>query len=191
MKFNPFRPNSIATEELFQGRDEEISIIAKSLFLTKNENPLHFLIEGERGLGKSSLFLKVQLIASGQENHKNDLSFKFLVLNIELNSSQGYLDILKIIAAELKSALSQKESLKEKAYSVWDFLSNWEILGVRYHKTDSNLIQPYDVLNDIVQKITDVIKLGENEIDGVLILIDEADRPSENASLGEPNMFAI
>lgn len=87
MRFNPFRPNNIATEGLFQGRDEEITLIVKSLFLTKNENPLHFLIEGERGLGKSSLFLKVHQIAAGHENHQNELRFKFLVLNIELNKA--------------------------------------------------------------------------------------------------------
>jgi len=185
VRFNPFRPNNIATEGLFQGRDEEITLIVKSLFLTKNENPLHFLIEGERGLGKSSLFLKVHQIAAGHENHQNELRFKFLVLNIELNSSQGYIDVLKIIAAELKSAIAQKDLLKQKAHAVWEFLSNWEVLGVRYHKSESNLIQPYEVLNDIVQKIAEVIYLGGSEIDGVLILIDEADRPSENASLGE------
>jgi hypothetical protein len=47
MKFNPFRPNSIATDELFQGRKEEMQFIEKSLFLAKNGNPQHFLIKGE------------------------------------------------------------------------------------------------------------------------------------------------
>lgn len=49
MNFNPFRPNSIATDELFQGRSDEMQIIERSLFQTKNGNPQHFLIEGERG----------------------------------------------------------------------------------------------------------------------------------------------
>jgi hypothetical protein len=48
MKFNPFRPNSIATDDLFQGRMDEMLFIEKSLFQTKNGNPQHFLIEGER-----------------------------------------------------------------------------------------------------------------------------------------------
>jgi len=60
MKFNPFRPNSIASSELFQGRKDEMKLIEQSLFQTKNGNPQHFLIEGERGLGKSSLFLMVE-----------------------------------------------------------------------------------------------------------------------------------
>jgi len=54
VKFNPFRPNSIATEELFQGRDEEISIIAKSLFLTKNEKQLTQIKAQNRKLGEAN-----------------------------------------------------------------------------------------------------------------------------------------
>jgi ABC-type uncharacterized transport system fused permease/ATPase subunit len=57
MKFNPYRPNSIASSELCQGREEEMIIIEQSLFQTKNGNPQHFLVEGEHGLGKSSIFL--------------------------------------------------------------------------------------------------------------------------------------
>ena len=67
MKFNPFRPNSIATDELFQGRSDEMQFIERSLFQTKNGNPQHFLIEGERGLGKSSLFLRVAQQAKGEK----------------------------------------------------------------------------------------------------------------------------
>jgi len=38
MNFNPFRPNSIATDELFQGRQDEMLFIERSLFQTKNVN---------------------------------------------------------------------------------------------------------------------------------------------------------
>ncbi len=70
MRFNPFRPNSIATLDLFQGREEERILIEQSLFQTKNGNPQHFLIEGERGLGKSSLFLMVEQQAQGKIKNK-------------------------------------------------------------------------------------------------------------------------
>jgi hypothetical protein len=92
---------------------------------------------------------------------------------------------LKSIAADFKRAISEKEQVKNLVSSVWDFLSNWEILGVRYHKIDENLIQPYEILNELVSNFEKVIKQTQGEIDGILILIDEADRPSEKASLGE------
>jgi Cdc6-like AAA superfamily ATPase len=185
MKFNPFRPNSIASSELFQGRKEEMKLIEQSLFQTKNGNPQHFLIEGERGLGKSSLFLKVEKQATGKIPLRNTKKVDFIVINIELDSTQTFFEILKSIAADFKRALSERERIKTLATGVWNFLSNWEILGVRYHKIDENLIQPYEILNELVLNFERVIKLASSEIDGILILIDEADRPGEKASLGE------
>jgi len=185
MKFNPFRPNSIASADLFQGRKEEMLIIEQSLFQTKNGNPQHFLIEGERGLGKSSLFLMVEKQATGKIPLRNSEKVNFVVINIELDSTQSFFEILKAIAVDFKRALSERDRIKTLASGVWDFLSNWEILGVRYHKFDENLIQPYEILNELVLNFEKVVKLTKNEIDGILILIDEADRPSEKSSLGE------
>jgi Cdc6-like AAA superfamily ATPase len=70
MRFNPFRPNSIVSPEMLHGRTEELSFIQQSLFQSHHGNPQHFLIEGERCLGKSSLFLMFHQFASGQRPHK-------------------------------------------------------------------------------------------------------------------------
>lgn len=186
MKFNPFRPNSIATDELFQGRSDEMQFIERSLFQTKNGNPQHFLIEGERGLGKSSLFLRVAQQAKGEKAIDDKKIFlNFMVLNIELDSSQSFFEIIRAISSEFKNAISEREKIKSLAKSVWDFLSSWEILGVKYHKIDELKIQPYEVLNDLVANLSNLITAAKNEIDGIVILLDEADRPSEEASLGE------
>ena len=91
MRYNPFRPNSIVSPELFRGRMEEIRFIEQSLFQTKNGNPQHFLIEGEKGLGKSSLFLKVEQQASGKLALSNGARLNFLVINIELDSTPKFL----------------------------------------------------------------------------------------------------
>ncbi len=100
MKFNPIRPHSIAPPELFRGWGEELRMIEKSLFQTKNGNPMHFLIEGERGLGKSSLFLRVAGQALGQTPLSNGDTVHFIVLNLELDASQSFFDILKMMAAD-------------------------------------------------------------------------------------------
>jgi hypothetical protein len=65
MRFNPFRPNNIAPPGVFSGRSEEIDAIEQCLFQTKNNNPQHFLIEGERRIGKSSLLFLSETIAEG------------------------------------------------------------------------------------------------------------------------------
>ena len=162
-----------------------MKVIERCLFQTKNGNPQHFLVEGERGLGKSSLFLRVEQQATGMIPLSNSDVANFIVISIELDSTQTFFDILKSIASEFKRSLAEREKLKAIAGSVWDFLSNWEILGVRYHKIDESKVQPYEVLNDLVVNFEKVIKLSKGEIDGILLLIDEADRPSEKASLGE------
>jgi len=185
MRYNPFRPNSIASSSLFQGRKEEMQFIEQSLFQTKNGNPQHFLVEGERGLGKSSLFLMVEQMATGLIPINISDKVNFIVINIELDSSQSFFDILKTIAADFKRSLAERDKVKKLAAGVWDFLSSWEILGVRYHKIDENLVQPYEVLNSLVENFERVIRLANKEIDGILILIDEADRPGEKAALGE------
>jgi hypothetical protein len=185
MKYNPFRPNSIVSPKLFHGREEEMKFIEQSLFQTKYGNPQHFLIEGERGLGKSSLFLMVEQQASGKLPLGNSDYVNFIVINIELDSTQSIFEILKCIANEFKRALSEKEKVKNMAIGVWEFLNKWEVLGVRYHKIDESLIQPYEILNELVVNFEKVIKQAKGELDGILILIDEADRPSVKASLGE------
>ncbi len=185
MKYNPFRPNSIVTPEMFQGRREEIRFIEQSLFQTKFGNPQHFLVEGERGLGKSSLFLIVEQLATGKLNLSDGNKANFIVINVELDATQTFFEILKCLAADLKRVLSEREKVRTLASNVWNFLNKWEILGVRFHKIDESLIQPYEVLNELVISLSNVIKQAGNEIDGILILIDEADRPAEKASLGE------
>ncbi|MHC1777018.1 MAG: ATP-binding protein [Lentimicrobium sp.] len=136
MKFNPFRPNSIATSDLFQGREEEMSFIERSLLQTKYGNPQHFLIEGERGLGKSSLFLRVSNNARQNRVAGINENLKFMVINVELDTTQTFFEIIKSIAADFKRTLSEGEKIKHMATGVWEFLSKWEILGVRYHKID-------------------------------------------------------
>jgi hypothetical protein len=65
MRFNPFRPNSIVSPEMFHGRTDELTVIQQSLFQTRYGNPQHFLIEGERGLGKLVKLLTEKLTKRG------------------------------------------------------------------------------------------------------------------------------
>lgn len=184
MKYNPFRPNSIVTPGMFQGRYDEILAIQQCLNQAKNENPQHFIVEGERGVGKSSLLLMIQYLAAGKIAVTDKISLNFLVLNVELNSNSDFIDIIRLISSELKNAISRNKDFEIKLKSVWDFLSNWEILGVRYHKEKESQIQPYVILDQLARTLKETIDQIK-ELDGILILIDESDKPSSSASLGE------
>ncbi len=184
MRFNPYRPQSPTPPGMFSGRGDELSHIERFLFQTKNENPQHFIIEGERGIGKSSLMLFVNYLAKGHISFSKMDPFKFLVCSIELNSTVDYLQIIKMIAQELSLAVSENDKIKSKAVKAWEFLSKWEILGVRYHKDDLQL-DAYQELGRLASLLADITEDAKLEIDGVLILIDEADKPESAAGLGE------
>jgi len=66
VRYNPFQPNSIIASGMFVGRIEEIRTVERCLFQSKNRNPQHFLIQGERGIGKSSLLFYIEMIADGR-----------------------------------------------------------------------------------------------------------------------------
>src|SRR5437773_8444840 len=83
-RYNPFRPGSIVTPGMFSGRSEEILALEQSLFQTRAGNPNHFLIQGERGIGKSSLLFYLQCVARGDISSLDEVSFRFVTVSIVL-----------------------------------------------------------------------------------------------------------
>ncbi len=53
MKSNPFRPNSPVNPGVFVGRLEEIKRLEQALIQSRSGEPAHFMITGERGIGKT------------------------------------------------------------------------------------------------------------------------------------------
>lgn len=184
VKFNPFRPNHIVTPGMFVGRIDELQSIEQSLFQTKHANPEHFLIEGERGIGKSSLLLYIDWLARGNLAPNDGGNYNFIVVSVELDSSFDYEDMVRFLAVELKRAVADKNHVKDLARKAWDFLSSWEILGVQYKKREKHT-EPYELLHNFTNTLVNLIEGAGDQIDGVLILIDEADKPPVSANLGE------
>lgn len=185
MRYNPFQPNKIVAPGMFTGRVDEICTIERALFQTKNLNPQHFLIEGERGIGKSSLLFLVSRFADGRIEPIETAKMNFLVLSVDLAGVTNQVEIVRAIARELKSRLNEIKAFKEGAKKVWDFLSNWEILGVRYHREDNTPIDADEVRDDLILQISELCTAPDCGIDGLFIIIDEADAPPVEAGLGE------
>ena len=95
MKYNPFRPNSPVNPGMFQGRQTEVAAIGKALFQTRHGNPQHILIEGERGLGKSSLMLMLSFMAKGKISIHGDSSqrVRFATLELELTARIDFMTV--------------------------------------------------------------------------------------------------
>jgi hypothetical protein len=183
-KFNPFRPDKIAPVGIFAGRMDEIKVIDHCLLQTKNGNPQHFLIIGERGIGKSSLFVLEQHVASGGITTLNtDQKLDFIVINVSLIDEDTQYSLIRKILSELRKELLSRQSMKAFALAAWDFISRFEAGGVRYNREeresdDSELLS--HLLNDFVKLLSNL----PEGIDGVFLLCDEADK-GPAAKLGQ------
>ncbi len=185
MKYNPFRPNGMASSGMFCGRGPELTSIRQCLFQTMHGNPAHFLIEGERGIGKSSLMLYVDLLATN--NIVSLGKFNFITLKIELADAEDTTDIVRKLGLELKKELVRQFDIKTIARGIYDWVTNWSVLGVEYKK-DKAAVDTMGALEDLASLMARVLKeAGNNKEgvpDGILVLIDEADTACESANLG-------
>ncbi len=183
LRYNPFQPNKIIAPGMFVGRVEEIHAIEQCLFQTKFENPQHFLIEGERGIGKSSLLVLVDQFATGEISPPRGEKFNFLSLGIDMAGVKSEGDIIRSIARRLRQELSRRDHLKTSARGVWDFMSKWEVAGVRFHGD-----QAFDVdeaREELIRNIVRLVQSAAKSLDGLLLLVDEADAAPAEAGLGE------
>lgn len=184
LKYNPFQPGQIVNPSMFAGRLEELLALEKALFQTKNGNPSHFLIHGERGIGKSSLLLYLDYLAKGAFESPNQETYSFVTATVELEISNSYSDIVRKTGAELSRSLKRHDKFKAILTKGWEFLTRWEVFGVKYDRSGGDLTrsQLFEDLCDSVYQASNRIK---DQCDGVLLLIDECDKPSADAHLGE------
>jgi hypothetical protein len=186
-RFNPFRPDGIVAPGMFAGRVEELLAVEGALDQTKLGNSKHFLIQGERGIGKSSLMYYVQVLATGQIPVLGSAGerFNFLTLPIELETSTAYEDIIGRVALSLRNELKEHQLTTEAAKKLWDFAKKWEAFGFKYNAAENATRERYQLLEELVSQLVNIATNIEFGFDGILILIDEADKAPPTAHLGE------
>ena len=182
-KYNPFRPNNIITPGMFKGRGPEIDRLERCLYQTKLSNPTHFLIQGERGIGKSSLFFLLEHLAAGKIPTIGEDRLSFVVVAVDLGTAGTELDVIREIAKGIRTAMASVDELKQRAKDFWDWLSKWEVLGVRYHGGATST-ETMDALDELVSRVGQLCESLAGYRDGLLLLVDEADRPGGTANLG-------
>jgi hypothetical protein len=183
-KYNPFRPNATIQPDLFTGRYDEIDVIEHCLLQTRHSNPQHFLIEGERGIGKSSLMNLQFAIASGKEKtFREKGKLNFIAISVVLQEQDDLLSLVKKISHKLQTEIRKREALKSLMISAWDLVSRIEAAGVRIHKTDQPFTET-ELLDRLVADFVSVAGSLPAGTDGILLLVDEADKGAERTKLG-------
>ncbi len=190
-KINPFKPQFPIPSGMFVGRIPEIMRLENHLFQTKCGQPSNFIILGERGIGKSSLMLVAKSLAEGVLP-VDDQELNFLVIDTDIDQNTTQLSLIRKIELGLTRELGKTETAKKFLSDAWGFLQRIEIGGLKINpKTE----QPIDdivfdeftyAFADTVTRITTASDSSVFNVayDGVLILIDEADRASSTLQLG-------
>ena len=125
-RFNPFVPNSPVHSGMFTGRLMEVEGIDRSLFQTKNGNPAHILLIGERGIGKTSLLIFAEAIASGEIPALDDSSFNFLTLSVSITDDLNLLDFARKIGVEVENEFNKENSAVKYMKGIWNFAKKIE-----------------------------------------------------------------
>ncbi|WP_167532093.1 ATP-binding protein [Rhodopseudomonas palustris] len=183
-KFNPFRPGSVISPGMFVGRFEEIQVAEHALLQTRNGNPQHFVIEGERGIGKSSLCLWLDYLAKGDFPYDKINRLSFVVVSVELHEGMNYDDIVDVLLSELKRQIANRQQLLESCKKAWEFLSRFQVGGVKYDRP-AQPVTDHRRLDELTDVLVNLIEESGGSIEGVAVLIDEADRPASAANLGQ------
>ena len=89
-RINPFRPNSPVAPGMFVGRIDELQALEQSLVQTRAGQPKHFMLTGERGIGKTSLLNYLRWVAQGEIDGLDGEKFKFLVLDLATGASTDH-----------------------------------------------------------------------------------------------------
>ena len=63
MKYNPFNPQNPVEPEFFVGRENELKKFHQNLLQTIYGSPLNMSISANRGMGKTSILVKIEDIA--------------------------------------------------------------------------------------------------------------------------------
>jgi hypothetical protein len=94
-----------------------------------------------------------------------------------------FTSIVQRVGHELRIGVDEIEPLIGLSKDTWSFLKRWEILGVKYRDSVS-ATERHQLIDELCETIRSTLGLLKDQIDGCIILIDEADRVAASAGLG-------
>lgn len=191
MKINPFKPNSPVNPGVFVGRIAELERLEAALAQTCIDEPAHFMVTGERGIGKTSLLLYLNYVAKGQIP-VDGRTFRFLVLNLDVDQSTTQIGLVRRIQNHLDNELGKSERARTFLKDAWSLLQRVRIMDSGIDAVDRTLCDEVTLdqfsisLANVAQRVctSDSDSPFDARYEGILLLIDEADNSAANLNLG-------
>jgi len=176
---------------MFVGRLEEIERLEQALIQARSGEAVHFMVTGERGIGKTSLLLYLKWLAQGDIPY-NDRNFRFLILDLDVDGNTTQLGLIRRIQTHLERELGKSEPARNFLKETWSFIQRLRIMDSGIESRISNasdevLLDEFAIsLAQICERTcrADANTLFTAEYDGLLLLIDEADNCSVQLQLG-------
>ena len=129
------------------------------------------------------MFRYLDWVSCGDLPTLDEQTMRFTVVNVELRDVMGHGDVIDRIMLELKRQMTERDKLKEICKKAWEFISRFEAYGIRYRQNDDTARR--EGLDGLTTMLVALLTDAAEEIDGVLLLVDEADKPQPSAHLGE------
>jgi hypothetical protein len=170
MKFNPFNPQSPARPEYFTGREFEMSEYEKYLTQTIFGSPMNMSVTGNRGIGKTSILIKMEAFAK----EKNCLVIR--MSNYEENIHDTN-ELTNFLIVTIRQALYENTLLEGKIAEFGEWVKSlkpvigYKDLSLTFTQDDRKLLAESALRKQLI-KIWEKIK---DEYSAIVILIDEAE----------------
>ncbi len=191
-RINPFNPNAPVNPGVFVGRLEEVVRLEQALLQTRAGNPAHFMLTGERGIGKSSLLLYFKYVAQGLIPIDGE-NLKFLIVDTDVDQTTTQLGLIQRIQTALDRQLAVTEPAKNFLKETWSFLQRVRVMNSGIEGGEPARESHEVLLDDFAYSLASVAKrtcenpdpsLFNAKYDGILILVDEADNCASDLRLG-------
>lgn len=188
-KINPFKPNGPVSTGMFAGRINEIILLERALYQTKNGHPINALVTGERGIGKSSLMMIFKDFSSGRLSTLEHGTFNFLTISGMISDKTDLVTLIKIIERNVSRELGKNEAIRKYLSATWDFVKRIKIMDSGIDKAE-DIVDPDIMLDEFAYSIAQTCfrisnpEKGEDRKDGILFILDEADNACDGLRIG-------
>ncbi|GJM09707.1 MAG: hypothetical protein DHS20C11_19830 [Lysobacteraceae bacterium] len=191
---NPFIPHQPVKPDEFVGRSAEIFDLEQCLSHAKNGTPRHFLLTGDRGIGKTSLMDYLRSVGRSVSSDQK-VNFDFLVADIILDKYTTTLEFIRKIERAISRELEKTEPARAFLSKAWEFLNRVEAVGVSVRSSPTEVRSDtmlrvelahslINISNRVCQKSDYRSDVISKQYDGILIIVDEADQAPKDLALG-------